>query len=394
MNVAFLFNSDDPSLGTCYGDAVLRLIAGTGVLQKHLRPMRVSIGDTGTYAAVARFGERKTVGEVIEWDLRLYSTSGWHRLKLQKLADVLGAVTIYCWMFQNITQATAEELDSALRRRRSYMGAMELDFSYPLHLQFFRNSLSERYRVEGVDWHEFRSMGETEEGFDVAEKDILNKFGCTLEIEDVGARRTIFDNFDQRAHFARVRDFERYFGRVQGWSGDDTSQLVFDLEEIHPALFDVLAASVRTLSRAETVEDVAQVALSGRRFLEQLADALYPPKNKPVDGKKVGRAEYKNRLWAYIKSALNETGLFDETRFRYLGSELDRLIEVFNKGLHGQLEPTTLLAAYAALARWVVDVVALNPRKARRPYAAYNDEIMKFFEEIVQNREAAPRNGP
>jgi hypothetical protein len=308
------------------------------------------------------------------------------------LGATLGRATVYCWMFQNTTQDIAEELDLALSRRRSYLGAMKLDFSYPLHLQFFRNRLVEKYRIEGRVWHEFRSMGDAEEGPDVAESEILSKFDCTLQIEDIGARRTIFDNFDQREHFVRVKDFEDFFDRVEGWSRDDSSQLVFDLEEIHPALFDALAASVRTLSRAETSEDIAQVALSGRRFLERFADALFAPRKKPLDGRKLGKAEYKNRLWAYIKSALNPSEPFSDASLQDLGNEVDRIINAFNKGLHDKLGRDELLATYISLARLVLSIVALNPRKARRPYAAYSSEMLRFFDDVVRDHNTGDKN--
>ena len=54
MNIAFLFNSDHPSLGGYYGPPVMDLILGAEVLQKSNRHMRVSVGDILTYSAAAR----------------------------------------------------------------------------------------------------------------------------------------------------------------------------------------------------------------------------------------------------------------------------------------------------------------------------------------------------
>ncbi len=48
MNVAFLFNSDHPSIAGCYGPRVMEKVLQTGVLQAAQRSMRVSVGDTGT----------------------------------------------------------------------------------------------------------------------------------------------------------------------------------------------------------------------------------------------------------------------------------------------------------------------------------------------------------
>jgi hypothetical protein len=45
------------------------------------------------------------------------------------------------------------------------------------------------------------------------------------------------------------------------------------------------------LDRAETEEDLAQAALSGRRLLEKTADYLFPPQPTDWNGRKVGKAQ-------------------------------------------------------------------------------------------------------
>ena len=51
--------------------------------------------------------------------------------------------------------------------------------------------------------------------------------------------------------------------------------------------------------------EIAQVSLSCRRFLENLANALYPPRSEKVKGREVGAAAYRNRLWAYVEERLD-----------------------------------------------------------------------------------------
>jgi hypothetical protein len=67
---------------------------------------------------------------------------------------------------------------------------------------------------------------------------------------------------------------------------------------------EALDAGLGTLDAHSNREQMAQVAISCRRFLERLADVVYPPKPEPVGGRKVGKAEYKNRLWAFAKEQL------------------------------------------------------------------------------------------
>lgn len=76
---------------------------------------------------------------------------------------------------------------------------------------------------------------------------------------------------------------------------------------IEPRLKDTLYAAPRTFERIEAAEDIAQVALSCRRSLEGLADALYPPRSEPVNGRDVGPNAYRNRLWAYAAAQIGQS---------------------------------------------------------------------------------------
>ena len=54
MNIAFLFNSDHPTLGGLYGCEIMDKVLRTKVLQSEMRNMRISIGDILTYGATSR----------------------------------------------------------------------------------------------------------------------------------------------------------------------------------------------------------------------------------------------------------------------------------------------------------------------------------------------------
>src|SRR5277367_1543822 len=150
MNIAFLFNSDYPAFKYSYGWPVMERILRTGVLQQARRNMRVSIGDTGTYSYIAQHGKRRTIDEVIEWDKRLYQSDSWDQIIRNRLEDTYGKATVYCWLFQNMTDTLAHALHKSLINFPPYLGAMAVDFAESLHLVFFRNGLSERYRLHGT----------------------------------------------------------------------------------------------------------------------------------------------------------------------------------------------------------------------------------------------------
>ena len=384
MNVAFLFNSDHPTLGSYYLPPVMELILGAGVLQTTERQMRVSSGDILTYSAAAG-RDTPTIAFLKELCEAVYVPMGFDRLIYDRLHATHGTATVYCWLFQNMTSQIAEALNEKLAGNPAYLGAMDVEFSEQLHLRFFRNSLIEHYRLHGLQCSVFFEMGHNEDP-DVMIREIFERHGFEINYEDAGMRRTIFDNYDTLEHFKRVEDFKRAFSGFDGLDADQASDLAHSLEELHPRLFDAFASAARTLERAETGEDYAQAALSGRRLLERTADYLFPPRKGKWNDRKVGQAEYKNRLWAYIEQTITEAQRTDLSRLTDLGKEADRLVDLFNAGLHADPTRAKVESAFRDLVLWLRSVIELSPAQMRRPYLAYREEFGKFLSGVVGDK--------
>jgi len=159
-----------------------------------------------------------------------------------------------------MSEKDARALDAALADLPYYLGAMDFDFAQPIHLVMFL--LPEFYRLEGTKCSLFYSMGSDEDA-ETGFGEVFKSYGFDIDKEDAGGRRTIFDDFDTPEHFARVRAFSQTFEQFEGLDHDTVSDLAMALEELHPKVFDGFAAAARSLERAETDEDLAQVALSG-----------------------------------------------------------------------------------------------------------------------------------
>lgn len=381
MNIAFLFNSAHPSLGSWY--PILERLLGANELQSTGRHMRVSVGDIGTYGAAAR-SATPTVAYHVELCRLVYRPTKYDRVMRNKLEGTYAKATVCCCVFQNMTPLIADALHSKLYGDPAYLGAMDVDFATPLHLSFFRNSLVEEYRLQSVRCSMFYVMGGNEDP-DLAVREIFERYGFEVDYEDIGARRTIFDTYDTAKHFRRVADFQRIFGGFDGLDEDQASDLSLRLEELHPKLFDAFASAARALERAETEEDLAQSALSGRRLLEELANYLFPPQSALWNGRKVGRAEYRNRLWAFIERTLNEMPGSDPSNLDRLGKELDRLVELFNSGLHAETSRKRVEAGFRDLVIWLAAVIELSPVATRLPYLAYEPELNSFFERLARD---------
>lgn len=87
-------------------------------------------------------------------------------------------------------------------------------------------------------------------------------------------------------------------------------------------------------------EDWPDAALACRRVLKDLADRLYPARDDLADGRRVGEAEYKNRLWAFAKAhggRAVEGQSLALTEIDGLCGTLDRMYELATKGVHADI---------------------------------------------------------
>jgi hypothetical protein len=147
------------------------------------------------------------------------------------------------------------------------------------------------------------------------------------------------------------------------------------LEDLNPGLFNALGAAMDVLGHARTEEHVAQVALSCRRYLEQLADVLFPAQDKQHNGRKVGKAEYRNRIWAFIA----DNAASDGTLLCNLGHTIDNLTEEFNACLHWGQPQDRVLRALVNAAELTAALLALNPAETRKPYFAFRKRIVQLL---------------
>lgn len=358
-------------------------LLSTGVFQSEHRQMRVSVGDILTFSAVAQ-GENPTKRHLNEVCEIVYRPHSLDLLIRQRLEAAYRNSTVFCWVIHNATASLAKALHNYMKEDPAYLGAMDVDFSRPEHLLFFRNKLPEMYRFHGTNFTFFYSMG-MDEGSDMGLADLLRSHGFNVDREDRGARRTIFDDFDTLEHFKRIEDFKNIFAQIDGVGDDLASDLTLSLEELHPKLFDALASAARSMERAETSEDLAQAALTGRRILERIADYLFPPQDDDHKGHKVGQAEYRNRLWAYVDQTIDETE-GDMDLLSELGGECDRLVELFNSGLHAEPSHQKIECAFRDLVKWLAAVIDISPSSVRRPYLAYGDNLIAMLRESIDRR--------
>jgi hypothetical protein len=145
-------------------------------------------------------------------------------------------------------------------------------------------------------------------------------------------------------------------------------------------LLATLGTAARALECATHEEDVAQAGVSARRYIEQLADTLFPARNGLFNGREVGRDKFKNRLWAYVDLSIPSTSSDRTVRVQTLGKEIDRLLDEVNScAVHAGVPKRERLGkALSDLAKLTIALFQLDPELARKPYFAFQTNIIRF----------------
>lgn len=373
MIIAVLFNSDDPKFDGYYGPPIRDTIFGTGVLQSSNRHMKVKHGDVLIYSHARTYEDYERIAEAT------YFGTTWSRVKAERIRASYMRETIWAWIIQNVTQQVAEDLDASLSSESSYLGLHAVDYSYPPHLALYRNSMPEYCRIVGTVCLLPYSMGYEDEKDEFEAEHLLTLGFTKVDWEDRGAQGTIFDDYDTLEHFQQVRDVQAVFARGLPEGDYEAEELVMLMEDLNPRLFNTLGAAVRAVSRAQNEEDIAHVGISGRRYIEQLADVLFPPQAELHNGRSVTKDKFRNRIWAFIDQAVPLSIENRVEEIRRHGLEVDRLIDEVNSILHGTPDKTRALKILFDLAKLSIDLLQLDPVATRRPYDAYNENILKLL---------------
>ncbi len=370
MIIALLFNWRAYPESANYWHDVRTAVFSTGIIQRSGRHMKLSIGD------VLVGLERGQDPEALF--LAAFGNSEWGCVHEERLVN--GFPTVFGMVFENMPTALAEELSEALFPHAGYMGALSVHFEVPPHLALYRLRLPLHYRLEGVKLRSFYSMG-NQDGCDQYDLDDMQRLGYVdTAFEDTGAGRTILDDFDTPRHFERVAAFRKLLTESLPGGDDDAYQLTMLLEDLSPKLFNALGAAAERLASAENEEEVAQVAISGRRYLEQLADALFPPCDTPRGGKrKLDKPAYRNRLWAFAEDHLQG----DPTRLSAIGKDVDRVVAELNAALHANQPKGQVAQSISDAAVLTATLFALDPNGVRNGYIAYMDSLRAFVGELA-----------
>lgn len=110
------------------------------------------------------------------------------------------------------------------------------------------------------------------------------------------------------------------------------------LLDLNPSIAEQLMLTFNSISGKS--EEWSQALTTCRRLLESLADELYPASDQKHNGRPVGQTQYVNRLWAFMDVSIQSSSNKDlaKAHVDFLGSWLEKLNKITNKGVHSDLE--------------------------------------------------------
>lgn len=368
MIIALLFDWSAYKQSGNYWHKIRKAVFGTDIIQRSGRHMKLSIGDV--LVGIETGQDPEALFNVA------FNNSDWSLFYEERVQN--GFPTVFAMVLDNMPRELAAELHEVLFKHPGYMGALSVHLEFAPHLALYRNRLPPQYRLQGRRLRSFYSMGNMD-GCDEHDLNDMRSLGYSdLDFEDTGAGRTILDDFDTPRHFARVAAFRSLLSGELASGEDGAYELTMLLEDLSPKLFNALGAATERLLEAENEEEVAQVALSGRRYLEQLADALFPPTDNSRNGRRLTKNAYKNRLWAFVEDAVDG----DASRLTSVGKEIDRVVAEVNAGVHADRPKKRLTSAICDAAKLTATLFALNPDAANNGYLAYADSLRAFVREL------------
>ncbi len=307
------------------------------------------------------------------------------------LAKHIASFDIAGMVVESLNPSDARAMHIRLKGTEWYLGAVQVRPEIPEHWEVFLKSIPSRFRIFEDSLYLFHrgyelEVEDTRDHVEYREWEASGLFP-SVHWEDSGARETIFDPYDNMQHFRRLGEADEL---LHGQFSSALGETLMRCSDLDPNLTQRLHAAIKAFEGHETAEELAHVSLSCRRFTEKLADCLYPPREEKVNGRKVGQAEYRNRLWAYI--AENVTS--DTTRellianVEDLGKRIDRLDSLSNKGLHSDVSSSDVNRLLLSLLVVAHDLISLRPPGGAFSYKPYETTIRAFMEEVLHQEES------
>lgn len=136
------------------------------------------------------------------------------------------------------------------------------------------------------------------------------------------------------------------------------------LLDLDPELSEMLMLAFKSVS-SDKPEEWSHALTSCRRFFQRLADNLYPATKDKVNGRSLSNENYINRLWAFMDINIDSKSNKEiaKTHVDLIGSYLQSLYQITNKGVHSDLSRFEALKTVMHIYLLCADLLAFIDRK-------------------------------
>lgn len=284
----------------------------------------------------------------------------WREVR-QNFAEVIFSRAVCVVALEGVTSNLRSLLMDTFRNEDYFLGAIQIYGANQTHWALYNQQLIPQYRYINGELRIFYSELDGDELDLSLEKHWKESLPFkSVKWEDIGVRHSVFDKYSSYRHAKRLAELGDLLS-------DHLLQLVDDIllrtGDINATLQEELYAGFDRFSLSQTPSDIAQVALSCRRFIEALADTLYSSfkDNEPLvgkDGKPYKFHPYMEKLKRYIK--YKKSSSKTETQFLISGLEdlerrLGKVNDLINKGVHEKLS-----ISFSDMDRLLVAVVTVT----------------------------------
>jgi hypothetical protein len=388
MKVAYHFDAD--AHGLAYGDAIEQLFfTALGEAPASRLHIRIKRGDLLLHFHFPDPADRETF---IRQSILYPEHPVWTTVDSNRFPKEAARTDIYILYLDGISSGDAKRLDRRLRADDAYLGCLEINLANSAHWVLYDQKLISSYRIVGKELRLLHVASELEPDLPTGARQawIESRLFDRVEFEDTGLQETILDPYRTVDAAQREAELEEL---LSGHFSGVVTETLIRTGELDPILRDGLHAALTSFESFDSTEQLAHVGTSCRRFLERLADVLYPAQADPRNGRDLTQDKYLNRLWAYVDDNLvgAEHDVVVST-LTDIGRRIDKLNELANRGVHAPtVNPSEMQRLLVGLVSTTYDVLTLAPPPRKARMEPYVESLVDFTRGLFDDPQNAER---
>lgn len=370
MKAAFHFNSDHPALEGDYGWEAEKLIFSSLLRYPNLSVhSKIFAGDLFVWALVDNeiFGpdEGETdsrlgrLSKLVEYWLHTGNAIRTN-ISTKRLFEESAKHIIYAVCFESIELSLVGYLHKELSELTdAYIGVIEVDDMSKLHWSLYSAKLSPSYRITNKNLAIFwdNVSGDDKPNWLLEE---CQHLGFKTSFEGLNMRYTSLDKNFNFENARRAAEWKRRCGHMLAFVADN---VVHRLEDTAPKLSEMLWATIIAFEDAEIDYQYTEVAKHCRTIFEYTTDRIFPPRDEEIDGHKLGKSQFRNRLLAFVgaqrKSDSNVDLVCASTETWV--EQIEKLSKLTNKGVHDEVRRDEARRCLLRTIMLLDDIIALKP---------------------------------